>query len=270
MTTLTNCLVVKLGGGEGLDLSASCDDLAQIAQTRPLVVLHGVSAIMNRMCEDLGVEVQTLTSPTGHSSRYTPPEIRDIFVRASETANQGVVSALRQRGINALGILADEVVISGSRKSAIRAVVDGRVRMIRDDYSGSIDSVETSHLSDLLEQGIVPVLPPMAISPDGLLNIDGDRASAAVASALHANTLIILSNVRGLYRNFPDENSFVGTVAGHQMDSALEWAQGRMKRKVLGAQEALAGGVQRVIIGDGRIQNPLTSALAGTGTVFTS
>lgn len=267
--TLANILVVKLGGGEGLDLAASCDDLAKIAQQRPIVVVHGVSAIMNQMCQDLGVEVQSLTSPTGHSSRYTTPEVRDIFVRASELANERVVSALRQRGVNAVGVTGDNVVVNGTRKKAIRAVVNGRVRVVRDDHSGSITNVTTQKLVDILDQGQIPVLPPMATSDDGLLNVDGDRASAAVAGALNAEELLILSNVRGLYRNFPDEESFISEVPQSQMDNALNWAEGRMKRKVLGAQEALNGGVNRVIIGDGRIENPASEALAGAGTVFT-
>jgi [amino group carrier protein]-L-2-aminoadipate 6-kinase len=268
--TLANILVVKLGGGEGLDLAASCDDLAQITQQRPLVVVHGVSAIMNQMCTDLGVEVQSLTSPSGHSSRYTTPEVRDIFVRASELANERVVSALRQRGVNAVSVIGDDVVVNGTRKKAIRAVVNGRVRVVRDDHSGSIQDVTTQKLIDILEQGQIPVLPPVANSDDGLLNVDGDRASAAVAGALNAEELLILSNVRGLYRNFPDEESFVSEVSRSQMDNALNWAEGRMKRKVLGAQEALDGGVSRVIIGDGRITNPASEALAGAGTVFTA
>ena len=268
--TLANILVVKLGGGEGLDLAASCDDLAQISQQRPLVVVHGVSAIMNQMCQDLGVEVESLTSPTGHSSRYTSPEVRDIFVRASELANERVVAALRQRGVNAVGVTGSDIVVNGTRKKAIRAVVKGRVRVVRDDYSGSITDVTTSNLIDILERGQVPVLPPMANSEDGLLNVDGDRASAAVAGALNAEELLILSNVRGLYRNFPDEDSFVSEVPHAQLENALNWAEGRMKRKVLGAQEALDGGVNRVIIGDGRVTNPASEALAGAGTVFTS
>jgi len=268
--SLANILVVKLGGGEGLDLAASCDDLAQIAQQRPLVVVHGVSAIMNQMCQDLGVEVQSLTSPSGHSSRYTTPEVRDIFVRASELANERVVSALRQRGVNAVGVTGDNVVINGTRKKAIRAVVSGRIRVIRDDHSGAIENTDTTKLIELLEQGQVPVLPPMAASEDGLLNVDGDRASASVAGALNAEELLILSNVRGLYREFPNEDSFVSEVPRTQLDNALNWAEGRMKRKVLGAQEALDGGVNRVIIGDGRVTNPATEALAAAGTVFNS
>ena len=264
-----NLLVVKIGGGAGLDLSATCDDLARIAHDRGLVIVHGVSAIMNQLCQDMGVEVEALTSPSGHSSRYTPPAVRDIYVRAAESANSAVVNSLRQRGIDARGLVGQCVAIQAERKGAIRAVVNGRVRIVRDDHSGSINSVDSSALLTLLNQDQTPVLPPMAASPDGLLNVDGDRAGAAVASALGAANYVILSNVRGLYRDFPDETSFVGAVSQPEIDQALEWAQGRMKRKIVAASEALAGGVNQVIIADGRITDPVTRALEGAGTRFT-
>jgi acetylglutamate/LysW-gamma-L-alpha-aminoadipate kinase len=114
------------------------------------------------------------------------------------------------------------------------------------------------------------VVPPLAASENGLLNIDGDRAAAELAAALQAGTYIILSNVRGLYRNYPDESSLVNDVSQAQLDQAMQWAQGRMKRKVLGAQEALEGGVQRVIISDGRTPQPVSGALNGAGTTFFS
>ena len=140
---------------------------------------------------------------------------------------------------------------------------------MRDDHSGSITGADAELLRRALDQAQVPVLPPMAQSSDGLLNVDGDRAAAAVAGALNAETLVILSNVGGLYRSFPDESSIVAEVALAQIDSALDWAQGRMKRKVLAAQEALTQGVERVIIADGRVSNPVSRALAGAGTRFT-
>lgn len=261
-------LVVKIGGGAGLDLAATCEDLARIAQNRSLVVVHGVSAIMNQLCHDMGVRVESLTSPSGHSSRYTPPAVRDIYVRASESANDAVVSSLRQNCIDARGLVGDCVAIHAERKRAIRAVVNGRVRIVRDDHSGSISCVDSVRLLSLLEQDRVPVLPPMAASRDGLLNVDGDRAGAAVASALGADNYVILSNVRGLYRDFPDETSFVSAVSQSEIDRALEWAQGRMKRKIVAASEALAGGVKQVIIADGRVPNPVARALAGAGTRF--
>lgn len=271
MNTLTSIalediLVVKLGGGEGLDLEASIADLARAAGDRPLVVVHGVSAEANRLCEVRGVPVRMMTSPSGHSSRYTNAETRDIYVEAAANMSERIVSLFASHGIRAERV---EAALTGTRKRAVRAMVNGRIRVIRDNYTGTVENVAVSSLIRLLEQGIIPVVPPQALSDEGWLNVDGDRAAAAVGGALGARDLIILSNVRGLYRSFPDESSFVASVPRTQINAAMDWAQGRMKRKVLGAQEALDGGVQRVMIADGRVSRPVESALNGAGTVFT-
>jgi [amino group carrier protein]-L-2-aminoadipate 6-kinase len=264
---LTNIMVVKIGGGAGLDMDAVLADLARVAQVRPLVVVHGVSAEANRLCETRGVPVRMMTSPSGHSSRYTDATTRDIFVEAAGNVSRRVIAGFAAHGVRAQRI---ENAISGERKEAVRAVVDGRVRVVRDNYTGAITGVDAAAITALLAQGIVPVIPPQAFNDaDGYLNIDGDRGAAAVGAAVGGRDLVILSNVRGLYRNFPDENSFVSEVRRTQMTEALEsWAQGRMKRKVLGAQEALEGGESRVMIADGRVSDPVQNALRGAGTVF--
>jgi acetylglutamate/LysW-gamma-L-alpha-aminoadipate kinase len=275
---IENILVVKIGGGAGLDMARCAADLAALAKARPVVVVHGVSDMMNRLCEERGIPVRTITSPNGHSSRYTDAATRDVFVEAAGRVNEELSGLLRELEIptpnpSPLRKEGDtnylpNVYVRAERKDAIRAVVDGRIRMIRDDYSGTITGADAAGLLELLQQGITPVVPPLATSTDGLLNVDGDRAAAAIAGALGAADLVILSNVRGLYKQFPDEGSFVTQVNRAQLDQALEWAQGRMKRKVLGAQEALKGGVARVIIGDGRVDNPVSQALGGAGTTF--
>ncbi|MBK8022194.1 MAG: [LysW]-aminoadipate kinase [Chloroflexi bacterium] len=262
-------LVVKIGGGAGVDLQACAADLAHIAAERPVVVVHGVSDRLNRLCELRGVPVRTITSPNGHSSRYTDPETRTLYVEAAGSANAELVHHLREFGADAIGFPGEHTPLTASRKEAIRAVVDGRVRLIRDDYSGTITGVRIESILAALRDGLTPAVAPLANSADGLLNVDGDRAAAAVAAALGARDLIILSNVRGLYQQFGDEASFVERVGGRDIEVALDWAQGRMKRKVLGAQEALEGGVTRVLIADGRTSHPVTRALAGNGTEFT-
>ncbi len=262
-------LVVKLGGGAGLDMTAACNDLAAIAGERSLVVVHGVSAAMDQLCAERCIEAQSLISPSGHSSRYTPPAVREVYVEAARQVNDRLVAALDVRGVCARGYSREAIVLNGERKRAIRALMNGRVRMVRDDYSGAIRGVDAGLLLEAIKTAHVPVLPPMASSADGLLNIDGDRAAAAVAGALGAKSLVILSNVRGLYRDFPDESSFVNSVKLARIEAALDWAQGRMKRKVLAAQEALSQGVGRVIIADGRTENAVTRALDGAGTWFT-
>jgi acetylglutamate/LysW-gamma-L-alpha-aminoadipate kinase len=89
-----------------------------------------------------------------------------------------------------------------------------------------------------------------------------------VAAALNAEALILLTAVPGLMKNFPDVSSLIRQLPQNQLPAALEAAQGRMKKKVLGAEEALKGGVKKVIIADGRIQNPISNALNGNGTVI--
>ena len=141
--------------------------------------------------------------------------------------------------------------------------------MVRDDYSGKITGIDKGSLRSILAAGQVPVIPPLARSTsDGLLNVDGDRAAASVAAALGAESLLIFSNVPGLMRHHPHENSLVSMVDRDQMDQAMSWAQGRMKRKVLSVRQALDAGVRRVVLADARPSHPLVRAIEGEGTWF--
>ena len=79
--------------------------------------------------------------------------------------------------------------------------------------------------------------------------------------------MLLLSNVPGLLADFTDEGSLIAEIPHGEVESYLEVAQGRMKKKVLGASEAVAGGVGRVVFGDARAAKPVTRALAGEGTV---
>lgn len=266
MTEVNNLVVVKIGGAAGIDLERCADDIARLG--RPLVLVHGVSALMDALCIERGVPVRTLISPSGHSSRYTDPQTRDVYVEACERMNAQLVSLLRARGAHARGLIGEDIPLWGERKRALRTVINGRMCIVRDDHSGAITQVENAPIFDALQAGAIAVVPPMAKSADGLLNVDGDRAGAAIAGSLFATEYVIMSGVRGLYRQFPDEASFVPQVLHGDVESALAWAEGRMKRKVIGAAEALAAGVPRVIIGDGRAHAPISAALGGAGTEF--
>lgn len=267
-------LVIKLSGSAGVDYDAACEDVAALVHEGGRVVLvHGGSQRANELGEQLGHPPRFLTSPSGHSSRYTDPRTRDIFVMATSAINAELVSGLQAQGTNALGLSGlDGRLLSGQRKDAIRAIDEetGRVRVIRDDYSGSIDGVNVTLLETLLDAGTVPVVAPVAISPTHEpLNVDGDRAAAAIATAISATELIILSNVPGLMQSYPDESTLVPVVTRERLDEALVWAEGRMKRKVIGVGEALTGGVRQVRLADGRLARPVSAALAGHGTLFT-
>ena len=274
MNTQQHTLVIKLSGSAGIDYDVACEDVAALVHEGARVVLvHGGSQRANELGEQLGFLPRFLTSPSGHTSRYTDLRTRDIYVMATSALNANLVCWLQARGANALGLSGlDGRLLSGQRKDAIRAIDEetGRVRVIRDDYSGTIDGVNASLLETLLDAGTVPVVAPVAISSaHEPLNVDGDRAAAAIATAIGATELIILSNVAGLMRTYPDESTLVPVVTREHLGEALAWAQGRMKRKVIGVEEALSGGVRQVRLADGRVSNPVSAALAGHGTLFT-
>jgi len=148
-------------------------------------------------------------------------------------------------------------------------VENGKRKIIRDDYTGKIETVNSDLLIALLNMSYLPVIAPVAVSHKGeALNVDADRAAAMIASALKAETLVLLTAVPGLMKNFPDESTVIRQLPQSQLPVALEAAQGRMKKKVLGAEEALQGGVDKVIIADGRTKKPIFNALGGNGTVI--
>jgi acetylglutamate/LysW-gamma-L-alpha-aminoadipate kinase len=173
-------------------------------------------------------------------------------------------------GVNAFGLCGlDGRLMRATRKDSIQSIETGKRKLIRDDYTGKIEAVDGRLLALLLEAGYLPVIAPVAVSERGeALNVDADRAAAMVASELGARSLILLTAVPGLMKDFPDESTVIRNLPHNQLAVAGEAAQGRMKKKVLGAGEALKGGVGRVVIADGRVENPITNALSGNGTVI--
>ena len=264
--------VVKLGGTEGVDFSAICSDAAELLkEDKQLVFVHGGSAEANALGESLGTPPKMITSPSGYTSRYTDRKTLEIFLMAvNGKVNSLLTEQLQMFGINAFGLSGlDGKLMQAARKDSVQSIENGKRKIIRDDYTGKIESVNSELLQALINMGYLPVLAPVAVSEKGeALNVDADRVAAMVASTLKAETLILLTAVPGLMKNFPDESTLIRQLPKSQLAEASESAQGRMKKKVLGAGEALKGGVSRVIIADGRIQNPITNALSGNGTVI--
>jgi len=265
-------IVVKLGGTEGVDFSAICADAAELlAQGQKMVFVHGGSAEANALGEALGTPPKFITSPSGYTSRYTNRETLEVFLMAvNGKINSLLTEQLHGLGVNAFGLSGmDGRLMVAARKDAIQSVENGKRKIIRDDYTGKIKTVNSNLLLALLGMGCLPVIAPVAISQKGeALNVDADRVAAMVASALKAKTLVLLTAVPGLMENFPDDSTIIKQLPQTELSSALEMAQGRMKKKVLGAEEALQGGVGKVIIADGRVNKPISNALRGKGTVI--
>ena len=265
-------IVVKMGGAQGVALNHVCSDVAELVkQGTPVILVHGGSAETNAISEQLGKPPRFVTNAQGFTSRYTDRETLEIFAMVTNgKINTLLVESLQKSGVNAFGISGlDGKLMVAKRKDAIRIVENGRQRILRDDYTGKIETVNAALLEMLVKLGMTPVVSPLAISPEGdALNVDADRAAAYVAGAVQAEQLVILTNVPGLMRNFPDESTVIPHLPKVGLEQALSFAEGRMKKKVLGATEALDLGVAKVVFADGRIERPLFGALAGKGTVI--
>jgi [amino group carrier protein]-L-2-aminoadipate 6-kinase len=260
-------LVVKIGGGAGVATATIVREIARcVADGQRIVLLHGGSDLTNTLCQRLGHPVQVISSPNGMVSRYTDSETLSIYAMAvAGQINTELVSLLQQQGVNALGLAGvDGRLLLARRKSVVRSVTpEGRVQVLHDDYTGQIEQVNAALLRQLLDAGYTPVIAPLALSHDGeRLNVDGDRAAAAVATALHADVMVIMTNVPGLLTNPQDDSTLIRNFPADHLVDYLEYAHGRMRKKLLGAQEALQGGVPRVCIGS----TSLLAVLSGEGT----
>jgi [amino group carrier protein]-L-2-aminoadipate 6-kinase len=256
--------ILKLGGGAGVDHEAALRNLAaRVQRGERWVLVHGASDAANRLAEEVGYPAQTITTPGGHVSRYTDARTIEIFGAAVGAVNQQLTAALASYGINAVG-LGGPNVIRAQRHEAIRAVRNGRQVIIRDDYSGTITGINADLLTTLLDAGMTPVVAPLAMGTQfERLNVDGDLAAATAARELDADTLIILSNVPGLLRDVNDPASLIPQFALNELNRYENYAAGRMKKKLLAAQQAQ---IERVILSDSRVENPIDAALAGAGT----
>jgi acetylglutamate/LysW-gamma-L-alpha-aminoadipate kinase len=209
-----------------------------------------------------------ITSPGGMVSRYTDVETLRIYAMAvAGQINTELVASLQQLGVNALGLAGvDGRLLLAKRKSVVRSVIPGgRVQLLRDDYTGHIEKVNAALLCQLLENGYTPVIAPLALSFEGeRLNVDGDRVASAVAAALHAEALVIMTNVPGLLANPEDQSTLIRSIPAHQISEYVQYAQGRMLKKLLGAQESIQNGIPRVCIGN----NSFLDVLNGTGTTI--
>lgn len=262
-------LVVKCGGNAAVDPAKVCADIAAVDRTgQPVVLVHGGSADINALAGRLGVPPRRMVAPDGVSARYTDAATLEVVSTAlSGIVQPRLVTALVNFGVRAVGLSGwDAGLLRARRKKAHRAVVDGRRTIIRDDHSGRIVDVDASLLHTLLAAGIVPVVSPPALAEDGApVNADADRAAAAVAAALGADTLVMLTGAPGVLRDPADETSVLTTYRMART-GAPEHVGGGMGLKLVAAREALLGGVSRVLIGDGRRESPVRTALDGAAT----
>jgi [amino group carrier protein]-L-2-aminoadipate/L-glutamate 6-kinase len=269
--TVPEITVVKCGGHASLDPSALCGDVAElVAAGQTVVIVHGGSAEIERLAARLGVPLQRMTSPDGMSARLTDPATLEVVSLAlSGAVRPALVTALLAAGVPAVGLAGiDGGLLRAHRRRAQRAVAGGRPVIVR-DHSGRITGVNTDLLRCLTGAGFVPVVSPPVLATDGLmLNADADRVAAAIAGAMGAARLLLLTGAPGVLTDPADPGSVL-TVCQVPPDGPPPLRAGGIGVKLLAARDALAAGVTDVLIADGRGLRPVRHALAGAATRVT-
>ncbi|MDN5797342.1 MAG: acetylglutamate kinase [Intrasporangium sp.] len=244
-------VVVKYGGNAMVDQrlkTAFAQDVAflRYAGLRPVVV-HGGGPQIKAMLTRLGIETEF-----EGGLRVTTPEVMDV-VRMVLTGQVGreLVGLLNHHGPIAVGLSGEDAALFGARRRG--AVIDGELVDI--GLVGDVESVNPSAVHDILAAGRVPVVSTVApdLDVDGqVLNVNADTAAGALAVALQAEKLVVLTDVEGIYADWPDRTSLLSILEVTEAKELLSRVDEGMVPKLEACIRAIEGGVPRAHVVDGR------------------
>lgn len=244
-------VVVKYGGNAMVDddlKAAFAQDVVflRYAGLRPVVV-HGGGPQIAAMLDRLG-----LTSEFRGGLRVTTPEVMDV-VRMVLTGQVGreLVGLLNQHGPLAVGLSGEDAGLFGARQRT--TVVDGEEVDL--GLVGDVVTVDPSAVRDILDAGRIPVVSTVAPDLDvegQVLNVNADSAAAALAVALGAHKLVVLTDVEGVYSAWPDRDSLLSELSAAGARNLLQRVEAGMIPKLEACVRAVEGGVAQAHVVDGR------------------
>jgi len=259
-------MLIKIGGGEQINLEAAIADLATLEQ--PFIIVHGANVLRDQLAQQLGMEKTVLTSVSGYTSVFSDQDAIDVIMMSySGLRNKQIVELCQRNNINAVGLTGlDGRLVQGERNKGIRVRENGKT-LIKRDLSGKPRSINSQLLTLLLENGYCPVLTiPIADENGFAINSENDDIVVQIASALDIDTVIQLIEAPGFLDDPSDETSLVTSMSLCELERREARVEGRIKRKLLALTRLCQGGNTRVIIADGRGERPIISALGGAGT----
>ncbi|WP_448623575.1 acetylglutamate kinase [Geodermatophilus sp. URMC 64] len=262
-----NVVVVKYGGHAMVDEEcrrAFAEDMVflRTCGIHPVVV-HGGGPQITEMLTRLGIP-----SEFRGGLRVTTPETIDV-VRMVLTGQVGpdIVGLINQHGSLAVHLSGEDGGLFTAQRTA--AIVDGKPVDV--GLVGDVVAVDPTPITALLEAGHIPVVASVAPDKDGVVhNVNADTAAAAVAVALGAVKLVVLTDVEGLYADWPDRDSLVQQVDSAELAEILPTLDAGMIPKMAACLRAVEGGVRRATVVDGRMPHALLLEMfttEGTGTM---
>ena len=256
-------VVVKYGGNAMVDDAlkrAFAEDMVflRLAGLRPVVV-HGGGPQISAMLERLGI-------PTERAAglRITTPEAMDV-VRMVLTGQVGreIVGLINQHGPHAVGISGEDAHLFTAEKRT--ALVDGAEVDL--GQVGDVVAVNPDAVLDIVDAGRIPVVSTVAPDVNGVPhNVNADTAAAALAVALKAEKLVVLTDVEGLYADWPDRSSLLHEIRAAELEKLMPGLESGMVPKMEACLRAVQGGVPRAHVIDGRLAHSvLLEVFTGSG-----
>jgi acetylglutamate kinase len=242
-------VVVKYGGNAMTDdnlKKAFAEDIAflRFAGFRPVVV-HGGGPQISKMLDKLGIK-----SEFKGGLRVTTPEAMDVvrMVLVGQVQRE-LVGLINEHGHIAVGLSGEDAGLFTAK--ATNTVVDGEEVDL--GLVGEVARVRPEAVDDLVEAGRIPVISSVAPDEDGLVhNVNADTAAAALAVALKAEKLMVLTDVEGLYRDWPDSDDVIQEISPETLAELMPSLDSGMVPKMQACYDAVTGGVPRATVVDGR------------------
>ena len=254
-------IVVKFGGHAMKDENGGFAKAIADAQARgvKLVVVHGGGPQI-----DAALKAEEISSEFIGGFRVTTREIFEVVERVLvNEVGPEVVNSLRRAGVNAVALSGRtcECLIA----EPLRKLVDGSPVDL--GLVGTITAVNPQAINSALKGGQVPVISPIATDENfkGGLNVNADLAAAAIAGALSAESLIIMTDVAGIYRSWPDTSSLISSISYAELDGLKATFAEGMAPKVKACLDAIDGGASAVRIIDGTDPSAFAMALGNSG-----
>ena len=259
-------VVIKYGGNAMTDdrlKAAFADDMVFLrnAGVHPVVV-HGGGPQISAMLKKLGI-----AGEFKGGFRVTTPEVLDVarMVLFGQVGRE-LVNLINAHGPYAVGITGEDAQLLTAVRRGV--TVDGVLTDI--GLVGDVEHVNTAAVLDLIAAGRIPVISTIAPDADGVVhNINADTAAAAVARALGAEKLLMLTDVEGLYTDWPDRDSLVSQIDTDALTELLPNLETGMIPKIEACLRAVEGGVPSAHVIDGRVEHCVLVELftdEGTGT----
>ncbi|MFK4090892.1 acetylglutamate kinase [Kribbella sp. NPDC020789] len=259
-------LVVKYGGNAMVDeklKQAFAEDIVflRYAGVR-VVVVHGGGPQISEMLGRLGID-----SEFRGGLRVTTPEAMDVvgMVLVGKVGRE-LVSLLNAHGPFAVGMSGEDAGLFTAERRG--AMIDGESVDI--GLVGDVVHVRPEAVVDLIDAGRIPVVSTIAPDEDGQAhNVNADTAAAALAAALGAEKLVVLTDVAGLYRNWPDSEEIITQIDTTELAELLPSLSSGMVPKMEACLRAVQSGVSRATVIDGRVPHSLLLEIftdAGSGT----